>query len=184
MLKLMIQSLQKPRRKKGVHRRSIVPKLKKGNLGRKRRPTGIVNLIQTVDPNENEEYANQENKEQEPVIQSQDLWTSDGICTNRNLEIPSNASTSESRDGSLKDRQSWMEELQKAVRGKRQDNQKLTTQLNDKEGSLLLLQKEIKTLTQSIFDLTALLCLQVSWWCEHVPTDLFNVQVAHVFLVL
>ncbi|XP_069596556.1 PRKC apoptosis WT1 regulator protein-like isoform X1 [Ranitomeya imitator] len=138
----------KTKEKKGSTQKKHRTQIEKRKLREKRRPTGIVNLIQTVDPNENEEYANQENKEQEPVIQSQDLWTSDGICTNRNLEIPSNASTSESRDGSLKDRQSWMEELQKAVRGKRQDNQKLTTQLNDKEGSLLLLQKEIKTLTQ------------------------------------
>ncbi|KAM4017548.1 PRKC apoptosis WT1 regulator protein-like isoform 1-T2 [Anomaloglossus baeobatrachus] len=139
----------KTKEKKGSPQKKHRTQIEKRKLREKRRPTGIVNLIQTVDPYENEDYANEENKEKEPVIQSQqNLWTSDGICTNRDLEIHLNTSTSENIDGGLIDRQLWMEELQKAVSGKRQDNQKLTTKLNDKEGSLLLLQKEIKTLTQ------------------------------------
>ncbi|KAM3918280.1 PRKC apoptosis WT1 regulator protein-like [Leptodactylus fuscus] len=141
----------KTKEKKGSPQKKHRTQIEKRKLREKRRPTGIVNLIQTGDPNENEDInANEENKEQETVVQSQELWISDGTCTNRNSEIHFNAPTTENRDGSLKARQSRMEELQKAVRGKRQDNHRLTSELSDKEGSLLLLHKEMKTLTQKM----------------------------------
>ncbi|XP_071974602.1 uncharacterized protein [Engystomops pustulosus] len=141
----------KTKEKKGSTQKKHRTQIEKRKLREKRRPTGIVNLIQTGDPDENEDInANEENPEHETVIQSQNMWISDGTTTNRNSEVHLNASTSETTDESLKSRQSWMEELQKAVRGKRQDNHKLTAQLNEKEGSLLLLQKEMKTLTQKM----------------------------------
>ncbi|XP_040266329.1 PRKC apoptosis WT1 regulator protein-like [Bufo bufo] len=140
----------KTKEKKGSPLKKHRTQIEKRKLREKRRPTGVANMIQTVDPEENEDDANEENKEQETVIQSQEKWISDGPCTNRNSEAHLNDSTSESTDGSLKTRQSWMEELQKAVREKRQDNHKLTIQLNDKEGSMLLLQKEMKTLNQKM----------------------------------
>lgn len=141
----------KTKEKKGSPQKKHRTQIEKRKLREKRRPTGIVNLIETADPDENEDInAHEDNKEQETVIQSQELWISDGTCTNRNSEAHLNDPTSENRDGSLKERQLKMEELQKAVRGNRQDNHKLTTQLNDKDGSLLLLQKEMKTLTQKM----------------------------------
>ncbi|XP_075693101.1 PRKC apoptosis WT1 regulator protein-like [Rhinoderma darwinii] len=141
----------KTKEKKGSTQKKHRTQIEKRKLREKRRPTGIVHLIQTEDPEENEDInANEENKEKETVIQSQELWISDRTCSNRNSEVYLNAPTLENRDGSLKASQSRLEELQKAVRGKRQDNHKLTTQLNDKEGSLLLLEKEMKTLTQTM----------------------------------
>ncbi|XP_066439279.1 PRKC apoptosis WT1 regulator protein-like [Eleutherodactylus coqui] len=139
----------KTKEKKGSTQKKHRTQIEKRRLREKRRPTGIVNLIITADTDINEEInADEGNKEQDTVIQSQEMWISDATCTDRNSETHSNAPTSE--NGSLNARQSWLEELQKAVSGNREDNHKLTNQLNEKEGSLLLLQKEMKALTQKM----------------------------------
>ncbi|XP_075044072.1 PRKC apoptosis WT1 regulator protein-like [Mixophyes fleayi] len=137
----------KTKEKKGSTQKKHRTQIEKRKLREKRRPTGVVNMIPSEDPDENEDVtANNDSNEQEAV--SQEVWLSEG--TNRLSDIHFHAPASDNRDDSLKARQSWMEELQKAVRGKRQENNKVSTQLNDKEESLLLLQKEMKTLTQKM----------------------------------
>ncbi|XP_056382716.1 PRKC apoptosis WT1 regulator protein-like [Hyla sarda] len=141
----------KTKEKKGSPQKKHRTQIEKRKLREKRRPTGIVNLIQTADTDVNEDInANNENIDQDTLIQNQELWISEGTCLNRNSEANLKTFTSENRDEILNARQSWMEELQKAVREKRQDNHKLTTQLNDKEGSVLLLQRDVKALTQKM----------------------------------
>ncbi|MEE6523192.1 hypothetical protein FKM82_021959 [Ascaphus truei] len=54
------------------------------------------------------------------------------------------------KESNQKARQSWLEDLQKAVRAKRQDNHRLGAQLSDRDRALLQLQKEVKTLTQRL----------------------------------
>ncbi|XP_077316940.1 PRKC apoptosis WT1 regulator protein-like [Lithobates pipiens] len=140
----------KTKEKKGSPQKKHRTQIEKRKLREKRRPTGVVNMFPSEDPDENEDVKeNEERKEQEVVIQSQDLRISEGTCAER-TDVHSLGSAPDSRDNNLKERQSWMEELQKAVRGQRQDNLILTSQLNDKDGSLLQLQLEMKTLTQKM----------------------------------
>ncbi|KAM5138023.1 PRKC apoptosis WT1 regulator protein-like [Mantella aurantiaca] len=140
----------KTKEKKGSPQKKHRTQIEKRKLREKRRPTGVVNMFPSEDPDETEEVKeNEEHKEQEVVIQNQDLRLSEGTCINR-PDVHSLGCVPDNRDNCLKERQSWLEELQKAVRGKRQDNLMLTSQLNDKEGSLLQLQIEMKTLTQKM----------------------------------
>ncbi|CAI9588507.1 unnamed protein product [Staurois parvus] len=140
----------KTKEKKGSPQKKHRTQIEKRKLREKRRPTGVVNMFPSEDPDENEDVIeNEEHREQEVVTQSQDLRISEGTCTDR-IDVHPLGPAPDSRANNLKEKQSWMEELQKAVRGQRQDNLILTSQLNDKDGSLLQLQIEMKTLTQKM----------------------------------
>ncbi|XP_018420666.1 PREDICTED: PRKC apoptosis WT1 regulator protein-like [Nanorana parkeri] len=173
----------KTKEMKGSPQNKHRTQIEKRKLREKRRPTGVVNMFPSEDPDENEDVKEkEEHKEQEVVIQSQypnpHLQKANtnsplqsnygGRCQNTKetadvssikvrylkelaqTDVHSLGPAPDNVDNNLKERQSWMEELQKTVREKRQDNLKLTSQLNDTEGSVLQLQIEMKTLAQKM----------------------------------
>ncbi|XP_069821835.1 PRKC apoptosis WT1 regulator protein-like isoform X2 [Dendropsophus ebraccatus] len=108
----------KTKEKKGSPQKKHRTQIEKRKLREKRRPTGIVNLIQTADTEENEDInANDENKAQGTAIQ--ELWMSDGTCKTRYQESPLISPTSGNRS------ESWMEELQKKMTRAKDENKKL-----------------------------------------------------------
>ncbi|KAM9301759.1 uncharacterized protein PAF06_014978 [Gastrophryne carolinensis] len=148
----------KTKEKTGTPQKKHRTQIEKRKLREKRRPTGVVNMFPSEDPDEKEEVKENAEFREQAVIQGeschssvhgvilQDQMGSEETWTNRAEAY----SLGLSQDNSLKERQLWMEELQKAVRGKKEENLILTSQLNEKEGSLLDLQKEMKTLTQKM----------------------------------
>ncbi|KAM8939182.1 PRKC apoptosis WT1 regulator protein-like [Pelodytes ibericus] len=137
----------KNKEKKGSTQKKHRTQIEKRKLREKRRPTGLVNVSPLEDPDENQEHSdvNEGHKPQHGA--DQEMRKSQGIHTNRTDTGPS-APPQDNRDNGSKMRQSWMEELQEAVRGQRQDNHRLSSQLSDTEGALLVLQKEMTTVSQ------------------------------------
>ncbi|XP_068116276.1 PRKC apoptosis WT1 regulator protein-like isoform X2 [Hyperolius riggenbachi] len=137
--------ISKTKEKKGSPQKKHRTQIEKRKLREKRRPTGVVNMFPSEDPDENEDVTeNDEHKDQEVFIHNQELRISGGTGINRTDVHP----VSPAPDNRIQDSQSWMEELQKTVSGKRQENLILTMQLNDKEESLLELYKEKNSLSQ------------------------------------
>ncbi|XP_072277901.1 uncharacterized protein [Pyxicephalus adspersus] len=114
----------KTKEKKGSPQKKHRTQIEKRKLREKRRPTGVVNMFPSQDPDENEDVKeNEDHKEQEVVIQSQDLRISEGNCSNRT--DAHSLGPAPDRDNSLKERQSWMEELQKTKKKAEDENMRL-----------------------------------------------------------
>ncbi|XP_063293382.1 PRKC apoptosis WT1 regulator protein-like [Pelobates fuscus] len=143
-------SALKTKEKKGSTQKKHRTQIEKRKLREKRRPTGVANILPLEDPDEHQDHADtKEGNREKDTTPDQDQRTTQVTCPNR-TDTDINVPSQEDRENANMSRQSWMEELQKAVIVKRQDNHKLNAELSDKDGALQFLQKEIKTVTQKM----------------------------------
>ncbi|XP_053545298.1 PRKC apoptosis WT1 regulator protein-like [Bombina bombina] len=143
--------------KKGNPQKKHLTQIEKRKLREKRRPTGVANIT-PVEDNEDSELNEEIN------INNQELSRPQGICSvskminkqrvsffrHENMDSHNNAQIQEERENSQNVRQCRLKELQKAVEVKQQDNHKLSTELSDKEQTVLQLQKDMNNLTQKL----------------------------------
>ncbi|KAM4617883.1 uncharacterized protein O3C94_021761 [Discoglossus pictus] len=152
--KVQDSEAMKPKEKKGSTQKKHRTQIEKRKLREKRRPTGVANVPPMEDPDEDQEHndVKEGHIDHGTGVLNQELRKTQGNYAIRRTDMDSHNTTQdqENNENSEKARQSWLEELQKAVKGKRQDNHKLSTQLTDQEGTLLQLQKDMKTLTQRL----------------------------------
>ncbi|XP_053305000.1 PRKC apoptosis WT1 regulator protein-like [Spea bombifrons] len=139
----------KAKEKKGSPQKKHRTQIEKRKLREKRRPTGVVNLTSLEDPDENHDEIELNEEHIDKDSPKQEIRKTKGSGQNR-ADAGPNVPPREGRESDCKTRQRWLEELQKAVRLKRQDNHKLSADLSDKDGTLLVLQKEIKSLKQKM----------------------------------
>uniref|UniRef100_A0A8C5Q7S1 PRKC apoptosis WT1 regulator protein n=1 Tax=Leptobrachium leishanense TaxID=445787 RepID=A0A8C5Q7S1_9ANUR len=142
----------KSKEKKGSTQKKHRTQIEKRKLREKRRPTGVVNVSSWDDPDENQDHAGDNEGNRENTT-DQEQKKALGNCPNSlssRTDTDLNAQSQDNSKNGHLSRQSWMEELQKAVIEKREDNHKLNAELSDRDGALLKLQNEIKTVTQKM----------------------------------